>query len=75
MMSKNVPVRIKIMILVNCWYLVVYQGERIFVYLSFYLGQYQFCLVYKLEWHKNKNLMKYSYPIGVVICETLIIDT
>ena len=74
-------------ILVFWW---VCEDERIFVYLSHYLGITiliiwilgRFCLHMKvLAWYispnsiKNKNIVKYSYLIGLKECELLIVDT
>ena len=63
---------------------------RICIYPSYYLGQYHSklndarviltgyegsYLVYIPEWCQNNNIVKYPYPIGIIKCEILIIDT
>ena len=68
MVSKNMLVGHKTIVLVKYRYV---KGERIFVYLSYYLSQYHlkphidtlvilfkyacFCIIYKSKWHEKNT--------------------
>ena len=90
-MSKNLPMSIKILILVKYWYLLGMSRsenlcipELLFGSIPFYtvsilktiLPKYEGSgLVYSHAWYWIKTTVKYPYPNGIENCKTLIIDT